>query len=407
MISALVQPFWLAFFRGEADPPPVRSPRLRRRTPGVLRLLLPFDHVDVVQGADLVVAATLFVTTLTELSPTTRQPAYMVYLAALGFSLPVALRERRPLVAWRLAVVLMPVSLHVVEQVTDMQPPYLGAAIVMYLLVLYTVAARSDRRVTIAVWVVSVLTVWIVDRNTMTLSTVTMTVILLFGYNVRVRRSATESRDAAIGERFVMAERARIARELHDVVAHHLSVIAIQAEAVPMEARGDASLLEAGLAQIRGLSLEAIKELRQVLGVLRDQEGRADTTPPPALDRLDELVGNARSAGLTVLVKRSGELEEVPTAMAVSAYRIVQESLSNAMRHAPGSAVAVEVIWAGDLRVRVANGPGRRPGEAPGAGHGLVGMRERATLLGGSLEAGPMEGGGFEVKALLPLERTS
>ncbi|MFD1932055.1 sensor histidine kinase [Nonomuraea mangrovi] len=407
MISALVQPFWLAFFRGEADPPPVRSPRLRRRTPGVLRLLLPFDHVDVVQGADLVVAATLFVTTLTELSPTTRQPAYMVYLAALGFSLPVALRERRPLAAWRLAVVLMPVSLHVVEQVTDMQPPYLGAAIVMYLLVLYTVAARSDRRVTIAVWVVSVLTVWIVDRNTMTLSTVTMTVILLFGYNVRVRRSATESRDAAIGERFVMAERARIARELHDVVAHHLSVIAIQAEAVPMEARGDASLLEAGLAQIRGLSLEAIKELRQVLGVLRDQEGRADTTPPPALDRLDELVGNARSAGLTVLVKRSGELEEVPTAMAVSAYRIVQESLSNAMRHAPGSAVAVEVIWAGDLRVRVANGPGRRPGEAPGAGHGLVGMRERATLLGGSLEAGPMEGGGFEVKALLPLERTS
>ncbi|MEU7894787.1 sensor histidine kinase [Nonomuraea sp. NPDC049152] len=407
MISAVVQPFWLAFFRGEADPPPPRSPRLHRSVPRPLRLLAPLDHYDVVQVADLLVAAALFHTTLMELTPTSRQPIWMVYLAGVAFSLPVALRDRWPLAAWRLALVLLPLSLRVVQQVTDMQPPYLGPAIVMYLLMLYSVAARCDRRITVVVWLASVLTVWIIDPNTMALSSVAMTVIVLFGYNVRVRRRATASRDAAVSERSVMAERARIARELHDVVAHHLSVIAIQAEAVPMTAKGDAARLEEGLAQIRGLSLEAIKELRQVLGVLRDHEGRADTTPPPGLDRLDELVGNARSAGLTVLVKRSGELEKVPTAVAVSAYRIVQESLSNAMRHAPGSAVAVELIWAGDLRVRVVNGASRRPGEAPGAGHGLMGMRERATLLGGSLEAGPMEGGGFEVKATLPLEQPS
>ncbi|MFE3455330.1 sensor histidine kinase [Nonomuraea sp. NPDC059194] len=409
MISAVLQPFWLAFFRGAADPPPHRSTRLRRPMPGPLRRLLPFDHYDVVQVADLVLAWVLFGTSLSELLEMNgegRQPLWLVYLAAVAFSLPVALRDRWPLAAWRLALVLLPPSLHVVQQVTDMQPPYLEPAVVMYLLVLYSVAARCDRRITAVVWLTSVLTVWIVDPNSTALSSVAVTVIVLFGYNVRVRRRATASRDAAVGQRFVMAERARIARELHDVVAHHLSVIAIQAEAVPMAARGDAARLEEGLAQIRGLSLEAIKELRQVLGVLRDQEGRADTTPAPALDRLDELVGNARSAGLTVLVRRSGELEEVPTAMAVSAYRIVQESLSNAMRHAPGSAVAVELVWAGDLRVRVANGPGRGPGATPGAGHGLMGMRERATLLGGSLEAGPTEEGGFEVKATLPLERS-
>ncbi|MGV9307501.1 sensor histidine kinase [Nonomuraea sp. NPDC003727] len=407
MISAVLQPFVLAFFSGEADPPPARSPRLRRRVPRALRPLVPFDHYDLVQLADLVVAGMLFWITLTELIPSGRQPMAQVYLTAVAFSLPVAMRARWPLAAWRLALVLILPSLHVVRQITDMQPPYLQPAIVMYLLVLYSLAARSDRRVTAVGWLTSVLTVWIVDAKSMALASVAMTVILLFGYNVRVRRRATASRDEAIGERYVMAERARIARELHDVVAHHLSVIAIQAEAVPMEARGDVARLEAGLAEIRGLSLEAIKELRQVLGVLRDHEGRADTTPPPALDRLDDLVGNARSAGLTVRVKRSGELEEVPTAMAVSAYRIVQESLSNAMRHAPGSAVAVEVAWSGGLRVRVANGPGRGPGDAPGAGHGLIGMRERATLLGGSLEAGPTEGGGFEVEAVLPVESGS
>ncbi|MFC7721339.1 sensor histidine kinase [Nonomuraea recticatena] len=122
---------------------------------------------------------------------------------------------------------------------------------------------------------------------------------------------------------------------------------------------------------------------------------------------MDELVANARTAGLAVLVKRSGELDGLPKAVEVSAYRIVQESLSNAMRHAPGSTVAVELVRDDHLRIRVTNGPASRPGGPRGAGHGLLGMRERASLLGGSLETGPMEGGGFEVKAVLPLEGAS
>ncbi|MEU4545855.1 sensor histidine kinase [Nonomuraea dietziae] len=405
MISALVQPFGLALFRGEAEPAPPRSRRMRRPLPE----LLPFGHLDLVQVADLLLAWVLFDTVrgnLTNLTAATPQYMWLVYLVATAFSLPVALRDRWPLAAWRLALALLPAALWMLHLLGGIRS-FLAQGAVMCLLVLYSVAVRCGRRITLAVWAISLVAVWLVDRESLVQSAVALSVVMLFGYNVRVRRSATRSRDTAVEERSVLAERARIARELHDVVAHHLSVIAIQAEAVPLEAGGDPARLEAGLTQIRGLSLEAIKELRQVLGVLRDEEGRTDTTPPPGLDRMDELMANARTAGLAVAVKRSGELAGLPTAVEVSAYRILQECLSNAMRHAPGSAVAVELVRDAALRIRVANGPGSRPGGAPGAGHGLLGMRERATLLGGSLETSRMEGGGFEVRAILPLEGAS
>ncbi|MEU4701617.1 sensor histidine kinase [Nonomuraea dietziae] len=409
MISAVVQPFRLALFRGEADPAPPRSRRLRPPMPGLLRGLLPFGHLDLVQVADLLLAWALFGTVLSDLTNLTEaapQPMWLLCLTATGLSLPVALRDRWPLAAWRLALALLPSALWM-SHLLDGVRSFMTQGAIMCLLVLYSVAVRCDRRITPAVWAISLVAAWFVLGESAVPGGIALSVVVLFGYNVRVRRSATLSRDTAVEERSVLAERARIARELHDVVAHHLSVIAIQAEAVPLEAGGDPARLDAGLAQIRGLSLEAIKELRQVLGVLRDEDGRTDTAPAPGLDRMDELVANARTAGLAVLVKRSGELDGLPKAVEVSAYRIVQESLSNAMRHAPGSTVAVELVRDDGLRIRVANGPASRPGGPRGAGHGLLGMRERASLLGGSLETGPMEGGGFEVKAVLPLEGAS
>ncbi len=413
----------LAFFQGDADPPP-KARRLAFGVPQWLRPLVPVTTISLVQAAELILALMLYLqmqstvwswNSGSRIGPDQQEPIWdgFVYLTAVAVALPIALRDRWPLAAWRVSFALMPVVVGVTRTIgfPAGAMPYVTWLIISYLLVLYSVAVRCDRRITVAVWVVTFLATWIIDPNSMPVAMVVVSVVVLFGYNVRVRRSATaklktEERRTQQAEsaQAVLAERARIARELHDVVAHHMSVIAIQAEAVPLKARGDPAQLEAGLAEIRGLSLEAIAELRQVLGVLRDQDGRVDTAPQPGLDRLDELVSNARAAGLAVLVKRAGPLDRLPPAVGLSAYRIVQESLSNAMRHAPGSTVALEVAHRrGELRLRVANGPSAAPGAGPGAGQGVVGMRERATLLGGTLDAGPVAGGGFEVRATLPV----
>ncbi|TYB59402.1 sensor histidine kinase [Nonomuraea sp. PA05] len=455
----LLRPFVLALFEGDADPP-FAARRLTFRTPRWLGALVPARSYDLVRAADLLLAVLLYgimISTGLDWNDTAARahianpripgpaPLIFMYLIAIGVSLPVALRDRWPLAAWRVAAVMLPLIVYVTMTVGDVVPPYPIAAILMYLLVLYSVAVRCERRITVGVWALTVLSVWIVHPDSMFLATIIASVAVLFGYNVRARRTATarlveeeqRTREAESAQS-VLEERARIARELHDVVAHHMSVIAIQAEAVPLKAAGDVAQLEAGLAEIRGLSLEAIAELRQVLGVLRDPQGRTDTAPQPGLDRVDELVSNARAAGLTVLVKRSGALGGQPQAVELSAYRIVQESLSNAMRHAPGATVAVDIARRGDeLRLRIVNGPGAGqeagsaspggPGSAGGssspggsgstggpgspgrgAGQGLVGMRERAALLGGRLDAGPVDGGGFEVIATLPVaERES
>ncbi|MGW0204173.1 sensor histidine kinase, partial [Nonomuraea sp. NPDC003201] len=372
----------LAFFQGDADPPP-KARRLAFGVPQWLRPLVPLTTISLVQVAELILALLLYMQTVNtvwlwnigpQIGPYRQGPIWegFVYLTAVAVALPIALRDRWPLAAWRVSFALMPVAVGVTRTIgfPHGEMPYMTWLIVSYLLALYSVAVRCDRRITVAVWVVTFLATWIIDPKSMPVAMVVVSVAVLFGYNVRVRRTATaklktEERRTRQAEsaQAVLAERARIARELHDVVAHHMSVIAIQAEAVPLKARGDPAQLEAGLAEIRGLSLEAIAELRQVLGVLRDQDGRVDTAPQPGLDRLDELVSNARAAGLAVLVKRAGPLNRLTPAVGLSAYRIVQESLSNAMRHAPGSTVALDVAHRrGELRLRVANGPSTAPG---------------------------------------------
>ncbi len=402
-----MRPFALALFRGVADPPPARSRRLAPAVPRRLARMLPFARVDLVRVAEAVLAWVLLMESQSLWWVALGGSGWGV-LASLAVALPVALRDRWPLAAWRTTVVPLPAFYYVAAADAE---PYALAAMLVYLLVLYSVAVRCDRQITFAVWVITVVAMLIVHPPGMPLGAVVVSVAVLFGYNVRVRRNATsrlveEEKRAkfAVRAQAVLEERARIARELHDIVAHHMSVIAIQAEAVPLKAAGDPARLEAGLAEIRTLSLEAISELRQVLGVLRDQDGRTDTAPQPGLDRVGELVANARAAGLAVTVRRSGSLDRLPPAVGLSAYRIVQESLSNAMRHAPGAMVALDITCEDDrVRVRVANSPGTSPSGAPGAGQGLVGMRERAALLGGDLEARPVDGGGFKVTATLPI----
>ncbi|MBE1537642.1 sensor histidine kinase [Actinomadura algeriensis] len=205
--------------------------------------------------------------------------------------------------------------------------------------------------------------------------------------------------------RALLEERARIARELHDVVAHHMSVVAVQAEAAPYRVAEVPDELARGFAVIRANALEAIDELHRVLGLLRAGDGPADSAPQPTLDGLDGLVDGLRATGLAVDLRVSGDRPATTPALEVSAYRIVQEALSNVLRHAPGADVEVVLAYRPDrIELTVGNGPSPGAPEPPagGPGHGILGMRERAAMLGGELAARPGPDGGFTVTAVLP-----
>ncbi|MCW2914168.1 MAG: Signal transduction histidine kinase [Actinomycetia bacterium] len=209
-------------------------------------------------------------------------------------------------------------------------------------------------------------------------------------------------------EQVILRERARIARELHDVVAHSVSMIAVQAETAPYTIRDISPEAAQGYREIAHTAREALVEMRRLLSVLRaDAKAEAEVTPQPRLDRLPELIEKHRGAGGNAQISVQGDPRTLSATIELSAYRIVQESLTNARRHAPGANVQVELTYLPDrLAVRVRdNGHGPtlvlNPRSA-GGGHGLLGMQERATMLGGRFSAGPATEGGFMVEAELP-----
>jgi signal transduction histidine kinase len=232
---------------------------------------------------------------------------------------------------------------------------------------------------------------------------------------LRRKRAEAARRDASVRamadsllEHAARGERARIARELHDVVAHHISMIAVQAEAARLTTPGMPPEGAKRLIAIGDTARTALTEMRRLLGVLREDAGAApDRRPQPGLQQLNELLDEARnlSAGSTRLIVR-GAVAPLDPGIELTAYRIVQEALTNARRHAPGAAVDVELEYQGDalhLWVRD-NGPGPPPGSngSGPAGHGLTGMSERAVMVGGRLSTGPGPHGGFLVAAVLP-----
>ncbi|MGW0701552.1 sensor histidine kinase [Streptomyces sp. NPDC002867] len=224
--------------------------------------------------------------------------------------------------------------------------------------------------------------------------------------------------------RTLLEERTTIARELHDVVAHHMSVVAIQAEAAPYRVENPPEELERAFATIRENAVAALTELRRILGVVRAEDYEAPDAPQPMLSDLDNLIANVRDAGLETEKTVTGAVRELPQGVELSAYRIIQEALSNALRHAPGSTARIEISYVlGGLGLRVVNtapqglvSPARRPTTAPerglrpplsrGAGHGITGMRERVTMLNGEMTAEPTEEGGYEVTAFIPVAAT-
>ncbi|HYB47053.1 MAG TPA: sensor histidine kinase [Streptosporangiaceae bacterium] len=226
--------------------------------------------------------------------------------------------------------------------------------------------------------------------------------------HIAARRVTADS----LVEHTARGERARIARELHDVVAHHISMIAVQAETARLATPGMPAAGAQRLQEIGDTARAGLTEMRRLLGVLREDAraadpvpGNADRRPQPGLQQLNELLDEAREAsgaGLRLIV--SGPPATLDPGVELAAYRIVQEGLTNARRHAPGAAVDVELRFTGAaLRLRIRdNGPGPSGASAADGGHGLTGMRERAAAAGGELRTGAAPGGGFLIEATLP-----
>ncbi|MEU9730022.1 histidine kinase [Streptomyces sp. NPDC048002] len=225
---------------------------------------------------------------------------------------------------------------------------------------------------------------------------------------IRERAERAERTREEEARRRVAEERLRIARDLHDVVAHHIALVNVQAgvAAHVMDKRPDQA--KEALAHVREASRSALNELRATVGLLRQSgDPEAPTEPAPGLDRLDELVGTFRNAGLRVELARADQDTTLPAAVGLAAYRVIQEALTNVQKHAGTEAKAeVSVVRVGPhMEITVLDDGTRRDG-APdsGGGHGLLGMRERVTALRGTLTTGPRYGGGFRVHAILPVK---
>ncbi len=219
------------------------------------------------------------------------------------------------------------------------------------------------------------------------------------------RATVAELNAELVAQHAVSDERVRIARELHDVVAHTLSVISVQANAAEAALEHDATLAREPVAAIKSSSREALDEMRRMLALLRTDEDDDSAGPGVGLAELDTLLDSVRAAGLPVRRVVRGAPRRLPAGVDLSAFRIIQEALTNVLKHAGAAATRVEVDYApAQVSLSVVNDqPTRPPAATPGGGHGLVGVRERAHACGGTVTAGPRPGGGFAVRAVLPL----
>ena len=418
-----VRSFAATFVTDTTNPPTPRHSRLRRGR---------FDLVEIIDWVTALICFAIANSVLVGVNSSHdgHHPSVLLLLLAFLSCAPLALRTRFPLAAWTAAALAVIGTSAVLSAGWLAASGYPAVVLIIYGLCMYAVTVRCRPRIVVAAAAVSVVMAGFLESGAAPGAVFLALIPPLVGVVVRVRRSGelrlAEQERRHSGERALLEERQRIARELHDVVAHHMSVIAIQAEAAPYKTADPPPELVESFGDIRASALAGLAELRRVLGVLRS--GGQNTAPQPGLAELDALLDSARSGGLSVTVTSSGDPVPLPDGVDLSAYRILQEALSNAMRYAPGSNVRLHLAYrpdglalevrndaapaaAGMVPVAVAASAGCPPGPAPagrnrtvgGGGHGLIGMRERAAMLGGSLAAGPTEDGGFGVTAVLPI----
>jgi signal transduction histidine kinase len=355
---------------------------------------------------------------VSSLSPVSLLSMLVLVLVALAVVAPLLVAVRYPLLGWRIAWL----GLLLVPLLGDRWwggLPWDPVQIPVLLTAACLAGIRHERPVLCWLWALTLIPWWLwADKDGSRLVTAALGSLAFAAMAVAVDRIGSERRtrlaladqaDQTELERARLAvfeQRARFARELHDVVAHHMSLMAIRAESAPHRLGALPDPVRAEFETLSGSAREALADMRRLLSVLRSDQPAAHA-PQPGVEDLPELIAAARQAGMVVRLSAAPELDKVPASAGVCAYRIIQEALSNAGRHAPGAPVAVSVGYDPDtVTLHVTNGPGA-PAGAPAnghrPGHGLAGMRERVELLGGSLSAGPAPGGGFAVSAVLPL----
>jgi signal transduction histidine kinase len=347
-----------------------------------------------------------------------RGPLAANLVAAIALGAPLAWRRVAPL-----ATVAAIGAVGVLMAALLTHPPDLFGTFAALAIAAFSVAAHEPRRRALAgigvvlavVIAVSIVTgdmdvlfplvifggVWVIGRVTRGRAKLTAE---LAARTRQIERERTErERDA------VVRERARIARELHDVVAHSVSVMVVQAGAARRVLDLDPEASIGALGAVETTGREALTEMRRLLGILRPEGQDADHSPQPSLERLGALVARSRDAGLDVELRSEGDPGPLAPGVDLTAFRLVQEGLTNALKHGGRGQARVTLRWSEDvLEIEVANridGDGVIGDALLGSGHGLVGMRERVALCGGELRAGPV-GRGFVVRARLPRDRT-
>ena len=325
-------------------------------------------------------------------------PSPWAYPLLLAECVPLLWRRRAP---FPVAVLVgAATAVHGLVPIVEPELPYAA------LVALFTVAADASRRLALVAAGVTAVVVpvsLLLDGRPSSVETFTVNGVIfatawLLGDSARHRRQRAELVEAQA----VTAERARMAREMHDVVAHHVSLMVVQAESGAVLLETAPQRAEAAFDSIAATGRQALVELRRVLGTLRGHGG-ATRAPLPGVDGVPELIAGVRRAGLAVDYRVSGTAVALPADVDRALYRVVQESLTNAVKHAAGHSAVVDLRYEPTLlRVTVRN-DGAGTGSRGGSGHGLVGMRERVSSLGGRFSAEPVPEGGWEVIATIPL----
>jgi signal transduction histidine kinase len=345
-------------------------------------------------------------------------PHVLVSVIALGWSLPFAARRRYPLwsplaVCASLVVLALATNEQTLNALTMPFVAALAAAVSFGLL--------GGRRQAVAGWAALVTTAAVVDFRSSTAysdffwTTLILSLAWFFGValgtrteqarELRERVAFVEREQLIAAERAVVEERSRIARELHDVVAHSVSVMVVQTSGV-RRLLGESQARERdALLSVEQIGRQAMIEMRRMLGVMRSTEEQpAALAPQPTLMHLERLIAQVEEAGLRVTLRVEGTRPELTPGIDLSAYRIVQEGLTNALKHSRGAHAEVVVRYVDSVVELEIADDGTEARSGDGLGHGLVGMRERVALYGGTLEAGAREGGGFVLRAQLPVE---
>ncbi|MEU9609394.1 sensor histidine kinase [Streptomyces sp. NPDC048057] len=359
-----------------------------------------------------------------------RGPLWAAVPVVMGLSAVIALRRRMPE-----KMLVLAAALGIAQLVLDVPP---GASNFAMLVIIYTVAAQSASRWASRLALVGGLAAATCGQirwptpNQSALSQIFITIILTvpfalawtLGDSVRTRRAyfaqleerarRLEKEREAQSKVAVAAERARIARELHDVVAHNVSVMVVQADGAAYVLDAAPDQAKQALETISMTGRQALAEMRRLLGVLRtgDAPESGEYVPQPDVQQIEDLVEQVRTSGLTVDFKIEGTPRPLPSGVELTAYRIVQEALTNTRKHGgPDAGASVRLVYFDDGLGLLVEDDGRgaahelyEDGGADGQGHGLIGMRERVGMVGGTLDAGPRPGGGFRISALLPLK---